>query len=268
MKKGRLSSVLCGVYVVCSMLYLYVPLLVLIVMGFNRSKYNSLPFELSLRWYEALAENRALIQSCVNSLYLAAITGAACAILATMMLLGNPCLPRRLKNLAESLMNMPLSIPWLVLGLSLLLMLRSVDMSKNLPFLLLGHIVVSFPYSALVLRSRMQSMDPALEEASASLGATAMTTFRRVTLPVIAPAVVAGGFLSFMISFGNFAISYFLIPVGMTTLPIEVNTSIKFGFTPEINAISTIVVGITVLCLALIGTILGSGIKSLFGGRK
>ena len=185
-----------------------------------------------------------------------------------MMLLGNPYLPRRLKNLAEFLMNMPLSIPWLVLGLSLLLMLRSVDMSKNLPFLLLGHIVVSFPYSALVLRSRMQSMDPALEEASASLGATAMTTFRRVTLPVIAPAVVAGGFLSFMISFGNFAISYFLIPVGMTTLPIEVNTSIKFGFTPEINAISTIVVGITVLCLALAGTILGSGIKSLFGGRK
>ena len=268
MKKGRLSSVLCGVYVVCSMLYLYVPLLVLIVMGFNHSKYNSLPFEFSLRWYEALAENRALIQSCVNSLYLAAVTGVACAVLATMMLLGNPYLPRRLKNLAEFLMNMPLSIPWLVLGLSLLLMLRSVDMSKNLPFLLLGHIVVSFPYSALVLRSRMQSMDPALGEASASLGATAMTTFRRVTLPVIAPAVVAGGFLSFMISFGNFAISYFLIPVGMTTLPIEVNTSIKFGFTPEINAISTIVVGITVLCLALAGTILGSGIKSLFGGRK
>ena len=268
MKTRRLSSIFCGFYVVCSMLYLYVPLLVLIVMGFNHSKYNSLPFEFSLRWYEALAENDALIQSCLNSLYLAAITGVACAILATMMLLGSPYLSPRLKKLSESLMSMPLSIPWLVLGLSLLLMLRSFDMSKNLPFLLLGHIVVSFPYSSLVLKSRMQSMDSSLEEASASLGASAMTTFWRVILPVIAPAVVAGGFLSFMISFGNFAISYFLIPVGMTTLPIEVNTSIKFGFTPEINAISTIVVGITILCLAVIGAILGPSIKSLFGGRK
>ena len=257
----------CVLYTVCVLLYLYVPLLVLILMGFNHSKYNSLPFEFSTRWYEALAENEELIQSCINSLGLAAVTGVLCAVLATMMILGAPFLPKRLQRMADTLMIMPLSIPWLVLGLSLLLMIRSFDLSKNLFFLLMGHIVVSFPYSTLVLQSRVQSMDPALEEASASLGATSMTTFKRIILPVLAPAMIAGGFLSFMISFGNFVVSYFLIPVGISTLPIEINTSIKFGFTPEINAISTIVVVITVVCLVVVGLILGSGIKSIFGGR-
>ena len=103
---------------------------------------------------------------------------------------------------------------------------------------------------------------------SASLGASAWTTFRRITLPAIAPAMVAGGFLSFMISFDNFAISYFLMPNGVSTLPIEIQTSIKFGFTPEINAISTIIIGVSLVCLAIVGIIMGSNLKSMVGGNK
>lgn len=110
-------------------------------------------------------------------------------------------------------------------------------------------------------------MDKSLEEMSASLGAGWWTTFRRITLPVLAPAMVAGGFLSFMISFDNFAISYFLMPNGVSTLPIEIQTSIKFGFTPEINAISTIIIGVSLICLAIVGVIMGSNLKSLAGGK-
>ena len=108
-------------------------------------------------------------------------------------------------------------------------------------------------------------MDKSLEEMSASLGADGFTTFRRITLPAIAPAMVAGGFLSFMISFDNFAISYFLMPSGVSTLPIEIQTSIKFGFTPEINAVSTVIIGVSLVCLAVVGLIMGSSLKTMAG---
>jgi spermidine/putrescine transport system permease protein len=87
-------------------------------------------------------------------------------------------------------------------------------------------------------------------------------------MPALAPAIVAGGFLAFMISFDNFAISYFLIPAGTSTLPIEIQSSIKFGFTPEINAISTVIIGISLLCLAVVGLIMGSSIENMIGGKK
>ena len=163
---------------------------------------------------------------------------------------------------------MPMSIPWLIIGLSMLLMIRQLGFSKNMFFVLAGHVIISLPYALLVLRARMSSIDESLEEMSASLGASAWTTFRRITLPAIAPAMVAGGFLSFMISFDNFAISYFLMPNGVSTLPIEIQTSIKFGFTPEINAISTIIIGVSLVCLAIVGIIMGSNLKSMVGGNK
>jgi len=101
-------------------------------------------------------------------------------------------------------------------------MIRQLGFSKNMFFVLAGHVVISLPYSLLVLRARISALDKSLEEMSASLGAGAFTTFRRITLPALAPAMVAGGFLSFMISFDNFAISYFLMPSGYSTLPIVV----------------------------------------------
>ena len=160
---------------------------------------------------------------------------------------------------------MPMSIPWLIMGLSLLLLIRFFDFDKSMFFVAAGHVVISLPYSLLVLKARVQSMDRALEEMSASLGASPLTTFRRITLPAIAPAMVAGGFLSFMISFDNFAISYFLMPAGVSTLPIEIQSSIKFGFTPEINAVSTVIIGVSLLCLAVVGLIMGSSLKTMVG---
>ena len=113
----------------------------------------------------------------------------------------------------------------------------------------------------------MSSLDKSLEEMSASLGASPWTTFRRVTFPAIAPAMLAGGFLSFLISFDNFPISYFLMPNGIFTLPIEIQSSIKFGFTPEINAISTIIIGISLVCLTVVGLIMRSNLKAMLGGK-
>lgn len=253
------------IYILIILLYLYVPILVLMLMGFNQSRYNSMPFKFSLQWYQALIKDDTLITAARNSFILAFITGIICVILATFFILGQRFLSNRLKGLFDSISMMPMSIPWLIMGLSLLLLIRALNLDKSMFFVAAGHVVISLPYSLLVLKARMASMDQSLEEMSASLGATAFTTFRRVTFPAIAPAMVAGGFLSFMISFDNFPISYFLMPNGVSTLPIEIQSSIKFGFTPEINAVSTVIIGISLICLAVTGIIMGSSLKSMMG---
>lgn len=263
-----MKNIFIKLYILCTILFLYTPIAVLMVMGFNHSRYNSLPFQFSLEWYQALAQNTTLLDAAANSFYLAVTTGLICVLLATLFILGMRSLSPKIESLSRNMMMMPMSIPWLIMGLSMLLMIRFLDMDKNLLFVVIGHVVISLPYAMLVLQARIQAMDPALEEMSASLGATTITTFGRIIFPQLAPAMVAGGFLSFMISFDNFAISYFLMPAGISTLPIEIQSSIKFGFTPEINAISTIIIGISLICLAIVGIIMGSSLKSVLGGNK
>ena len=255
-------------YALLALIFLYTPILVLMVMGFNKSRYNTLPFQFSLEWYEALSKNEVLINAAVNSLLLAFVTAMICVVLATLFVLGMKTLSRTMEGLFRSLIMMPMSIPWLILALSMLLFIRFLNMDKSMFFVVAGHVVISLPYAMLALQARIQALDPSLEEMSESLGASSFVTFRRITMPALAPAIIAGGFLAFMISFDNFAISYFLIPAGTSTLPIEIQSSIKFGFTPEINAISTIIIGVSLFCLAVVGVIMGSSIENILGGRK
>ncbi len=251
--------------IVAVMLFLYTPIAVVIIMGFNRSRYNSLPFEFTTKWYKALFQNENLLKATWNSIWIAAVTGLICVILATAMVLGMRALGVKVRRNLNALILMPLAIPWLILGLSLLLMIRAAGLTKGIGFVLAGHIVVSLPYAALVLLARIKAMDPMLEEASASLGAGPVTTFRRIIMPMLAPGMVAGGFLSFMISFDNFVISYFLMPAGISSLPIEIHSSIRFGFTPEINAVSTLIICISLLCILGAGLIIGAaGTRGLF----
>lgn len=264
----RKHNILSKIFVVLVLLYLYVPILVLMFLSLNESRYNSLPFKFTTKWYEDMIANAALLEAAKNSLMLAFVTGIICTVLATLFTLGQRYLSRKVSGVFNSIVMMPMSIPWLIMGLSLLLMIRSLGFTKNMAFVLAGHVIISLPYALLVLRARMSSLDKSLEEMSASLGAGPMTTFRRVTLPAIAPAMVAGGFLSFMISFDNFAISYFLMPNGVSTLPIEIQTSIKFGFTPEINAISTVIIGFSLIILLIVGIIMRANLKEMLGGAK
>lgn len=243
--------------------FLYIPIGVLMAMSFNESQYNALPFKFSSKWYLDLAQNTKLINATVNSLYLATITGIICVILGTTLVLGlMECRPQ-IKVLINSLVVLPLTIPWIIMGLSLLLFLRAMGLDRNFITLLIGHIVVSLPYAVLVIGARMQDMDKSIQEASYSLGANEWITFIRITLPMMFPAMLAGGFLAFMISFDNFVLSHFLIPTGTATLPIEIYSSIKFGFTPEINAISTIILSISLLIILLVSGMMQSSLKKI-----
>lgn len=267
MKQSFPKNFIPTAYALLILVYLYTPIAVLMAMGFNESRYNTLPFRFSLKWYEALAQNKVLLRAAGHSLALAFVTALICIVLATAFVLGSKKLGRRAEGLARNLIMMPMSIPWLILALSMLLFIRFLSMDKSMFFVTAGHVVISLPYAMLALQARVKVLDPALEEMSASLGAGPLTTFRRITLPALAPAIAAGGFLAFMISFDNFAISYFLIPAGTSTLPIEIQASIKFGFTPEINAISTIIIGVSLICLAAAGWIMRSSLKHMLEGK-
>lgn len=251
-------------YALLVFVFLYTPIIVLALMSFNKSRYNTLPFTFSTKWYVDLFSNTKLINAAINSVYIAFITAILCVILGTALVLGIPEGKKKIRNIVNSIVLMPLTIPWLIMGLSLLLFLTKVGLSKNIFILIIGHIIISLPYAVLVIGARVSDMDKSIEEASYSLGANEWTTFRRIILPAILPAVIAGGFLSFMISFDNFVISYFLIPTGSSTLPIEIYSSIKFGFTPEINAVATIILVLSLVIIISIILLMQSSLKNIF----
>ncbi len=251
------------VYVLAVLLFFYLPVLVLMLMSFNESRYGSLPFNFSTQWYSALWQNQKLMQSAANSILLALLVALVCVLLATALVLGEDGAGKKIRAFVNGIIVLPLLIPWLILGLSLLLLQRSLGIDKNYLFLLIGHIVVSFPYAYLVISTRHEDMNKEIIEASYNLGANEWTTFRRITVPMLAPGMLAGGFLSFMISFDNFVTSLFLIPTGDTTLPIEIYSSVKFGFTPEINAISTIILLSSMIIITLIAVFMRSTLLKL-----
>lgn len=259
MKRG-----LAWVYTVMIFVFLYSPITVLMLMSFNESQYNSFPFHFSLRWYQDLAANQTLINASWNSVYIAAVTAIASVVFAVMLMLWITQTDSVWGKWLNSLVILPLTIPWLILGLAILLLLNVLGLDKNFVVLLFGHIVISLPYAVLVIKARLQSLDLSINEASASLGANGLTTFRKITFPLLFPAMLAGGFLAFIISFDNFIISYFLIPMGQSTLPVEIYSSIKFGFTPEMNAVSTILLTGTIILILVITMMMSSSLKNIF----
>jgi len=244
--------------------FLYLPIAVLVAMSFNESKYGTFPFVFSLKWYQLLPENTRLIDGTLSSIYIAIITAVVSVTLGTMLVSVLAKSKSKVSKWLNGLSLLPLVIPWIILGLALLLLLNALGLNRNLFFLLMGHIVISLPYAIIVIRARMQEMDFSIQEASQTLGASNWTTFVKVTLPMISPALLAGGLLSFMVSIDNFIISYFLLPVGETVLPVEIYSSIKYGFTPEINAISTLIIGVTMIIILLLAIIMRSSLKNLF----
>ena len=149
------------------------------------------------------------------------------------------------KQLMQLLLFPPITIPWLIIGTSMLIFFFWTGIGRGLHAILLGHVALSLPYVIVVVGARLQSFGPTLEEAAATLGATPVQTFLRVTLPMIAPGVVTAALFAFAVSFDQFVISYFLAPPGTSTLPVEIYTAIRKGFTPEINAVSSIIIVIS-----------------------
>ena len=239
----RLRAVVLGI----GYAFLYVPILVLMVLSFNDSAMMTTWTGFSLRWYEALFTDRALLEAARLSLIIAAFTATAAVIIGTW---AGYVLARmgRFKGFALffALASAPLVIPEVVLGISLLLMF--VELSDFLGWdghngaftIWVGHVILSMAYVAVIIQSRVRDLDRSLEEAALDLGASPIKVFFQIVLPLIAPALVAAWLLAFTLSLDDVVIASFLTGPGYTTLPLEVFSRVRLGLKPEINALATI----------------------------
>ena len=156
----------------------------------------------------------------------------------------------------------PITIPWLIIGTAMLVFFFWTGVGRGVHAILMGHVALALPYVIVVVGARLSSYGPELEEAAATLGATPLQTFLRITLPVIAPGIIAAALFAFGVSFDQFVISYFLAATGTSTLPVEIYTAIRKGFMPQINAISSIIIIVSMGIMLLVAR------KYSFGGEQ
>ncbi|MGE3830101.1 MAG: ABC transporter permease [Parvibaculaceae bacterium] len=244
------------------LIFLYLPIVVMIAMAFNRSALYELPFTFDLVWFKALAHNDRLLQASWNSVWIACINAVIATSLGTLAAYAFARYEFRAKRLLQILLFPPITIPWLIIGTSMLIFFFWTGIGRGLHAILLGHVALSLPYVIVVVGARFASFGPELEEAAATLGASPAQAFFRVTLPVLAPGITAAALFAFAVSFDQFVISYFLAPPGTSTLPVEIYTAIRKGFTPEINAISSIIIIVSMGLMLIVAR------NYRFGGDK
>jgi spermidine/putrescine transport system permease protein len=249
-----------GVYV-----FLFAPIAVVIVMSFNSARYSSFPLEqFTLRWYGDLFNNSSIWESVQNSLIVAAATTGLTVVLGTLSAFALSRFQFRLKTAFTAILLMPLIVPGIIIGVSLLSFYSFLGIPTSLLTVIFGHTALALPYAALVIAARMQGFDRGLEEAAASLGAPYHRVFRRITLPLLAPGVMAAALFAWTISFDEFIITFFVCGIRQT-LPLRIWSLLKFGLSPTINAISAIIV--TVALLLVVWALTLSGRRTLREGR-
>ena len=225
--------------------FLYVPILLLVLYSFNASRLVTVWGGFSTRWYGELLGNQQLLDAAWVTLRVGIVSATLATLLGTLAAVALVRYSRfRGRVLFTGMVYAPLVMPEVITGLSLLLLFVAIDLDRGFWTVTLAHITFSMCFVAVVVQSRLVSFDRSLEEAAQDLGAPPLDTFMTVTLPVIAPAVVAGWMLAFTLSLDDLVIASFASGPGATTLPMKIYSQVRLGVTPEINAVCTVLVGL------------------------
>ncbi len=246
---SRRNPLLTG-YAMLIYAFLFAPIVVLIIFSFNSSRRNVRWQGFTLDWYPKLLSNQELLDALWVTIQIATVAVLVSTVIGT--LLGLALARRRFHGQAatETLLLVPMVTPEIVMGLSLLIFFVALfDARGSFAQLSVAHITFCVSYVAIIVRARAVGMDPHLEEAARDLGASALGAFRHVTLPLITPAIISGALLAFALSFDDYVVTTFNAGVGTSTLPLYIYGKVKFGVTPEINAISTLIVAGTAIAL-------------------
>lgn len=236
-------------------LFLYLPLVIVVVYSFNDSKLNAEWVGFTFSWYDKLFHNREMLTAARNSM----VIGVVSAVVATFFgTLAGMAMHRYKLRLLPFLVLTPIAIPEILMGVSLLIFFVLLNVTLGVTSIILAHVAFCIGFVAIVVRARMQGMDNSLVEAARDLGATPWLAFRLVTLPQIMPGILAGGLMAFTLSIDDFVITFFTAGVGSSTLPLQIYSMIKIAVTPEVNAISTLLMVLT-LCLIVLASKLSPG---------
>jgi len=232
--------------------FLYIPLAVVVIFSFNDSLLNAQWVGFTTRWYGKLLHDEAMLAAAANSLLIALSASSIATVLGTMAGIAMQRWPVGLLRLLPALVLTPVAMPEILLGVSLLLFFRQVlDLTLGLFSILIAHITFSIGFVAIIVRARLAGMDESIFEAARDLGASPWRTFRHVTLPLILPGIVAGFLMSFTLSIDDFVITFFVAGVGVSTLPLQIYSMIKVAVTPEVNAVSTLLMALTLSLMAI-----------------
>ena len=236
-------------------LFLYFPIIVLIVFSFNDTKLNIVFEGITFDWYRALPFNNTLLEALKNTLIVSITSTLISTIIGTISAFGLYKFDFKGKNLINEILYIPIVMPDIVIGISLLSIYTLMSLSLGMVTLIIAHIAFSIPYVIVSVRSSLQGMNKNLEEASSDLGASNLQTFFKVTLPTIAPGIFAGALLAFTLSMDDVVISYFTSGPDSNTLPLYIYSMIKSGITPDVNAMFSIIIVIAMIILTIYSVI-------------
>jgi len=232
------------------LLYLYLPVLVLVGYSFNANRSASVWTEFSLAWYGRVIANASIQSAALNSL----IVAVCATVLATLIALAAALATARpfyARRLLESAISLPLILPEIVIAVATLLLFMALEVKLGLLTVIVAHVGFCIPFAYLPIRARLNDLDQNLLEAASDLYASPWQVFCRITLPLLWPALLSGAVLAFVVSLDDFIMTFFVAGPGATTLPVYIFSSIRAGVTPEINAISTLMLAISIVLVVL-----------------
>ena len=250
-KRKKKRNYFSPIYLTLVLLILYLPILMVIVYSFNSGRTISKWQGFSTMWYTRLFSNGLMADALVNSLVLAGLSALLSGGIGTLGAIGLSRSHFKGSGALESLATLPMMIPELVLGMAYLALFTGVGVKLGMGALVATHTTFCVPYVFINVKSRLVGMDPAIEEAARDLGAKPLRVLRDITLPLIMPAVISGMMLAAAMSLDDVVISFFVTSAETTTLPLKIYTGLRSGGTPEINALSTLMLGAIFLFVAL-----------------
>ena len=247
-----------AVYIAIVLTFLYLPMLMVALFSFNPSKTAGVMTGFTLEWYRELFTDKEIAKTLANSLKLAALSVGTAAVIGTAGAVALARKRMRLQGMMEGMAMLPAMVPEVVLGMAFLAAFTFVGLKLGLLTLYIAHTTFCIPYIFVLVRSRLASIDPQLEEAARDLGARPARVFFDITLPLALPAIVAGMLMAFAMSLDAVVISYFVTGPGAQTLPLKVYSSLKVGVTPEINALCTLTLGLVLIIVLIAQRIRGA----------
>lgn len=262
LRRKRTGRRLGNLYAILVFLFIYAPIIVMVVFSFNDQNNNYYWNGFTTKWYAQLFTESDLIEYLINSLIVAVAATIISIVVGVLGAMGLMRFEFKLKQAINSSLYIPIVIPEVVLGISLLMLYEMANFPLGLPAMILAHATFCIPFVVIIMRGRLSGMDMSIEEASQDLGANRVTTFFRVTLPMLVPGILSSAFMSFTLSIDDVIISNFVSGPYSTTLPVKILSMVKVGLKPEVNALTSIMVLVLIL-----GILLNSVVQAILKRR-
>lgn len=247
-----------GLSVLSALIYLLllIPPGIIIITSFTAKSYPTLPQTIDFKWYAALLENSQLIDATVMSLTVAIVASLLSVVMGTVTAMGYVKSDFEYKEFVSTIMLLPLMISPVITGIAIIRYAGMIEIESNLLVITLAHSILVFPYVFLIIRSELISFNERYEKASRVLGADSIQTTLNVTIPIISPAMVSAYILAFVVSFGEFTATQFLVSPGTTTVPVIIYTMLREGLSPIVSSLSTVLI-----ILMLLGAIISAKLE-------